>query len=275
MKNIVLLCTIVTFALGTVCMAQNPAVSATAQPFQFAVVSIHSDTPDIRMNVHFTPDGMSVDGQPVERFIEMAYGVQSDQISGLPAWAKTDHYSIRAKVDDADLPKWKATKKWPPGEQLIPPLQVLLAERFGFKAHDEMQVHSVYCLAVAKGGPKFHDATPGDTYAKGPKRPDGTPVGPHFASFGVGRFMMQDLKISQMVDFLSNQDLGFPIVDQTGLTGEYDLSLHFAPGNAPAPDSQEPSLFTALEEQLGLKLVLKKIPVETVVVDHIERPSPN
>ena len=275
MKNIVLLCTIVTLALGAVCVPQNPAVNATARPFQFAVVSIHPDTPDIRTNVHFMPDGISVDAEPVELIIEMAYGVQSDQISGLPAWAKTDHYSIRAKVDDADLPKWKATKKWPPGEQLIPPLQVLLAERFGFKAHDEMQVHSVYCLVVAKGGPKFHDATPGDTYAKGPKRPDGTPVGPHFASFGPDRFMMQDLKISQMVDFLSNRGLGFPIVDQTGLTGEYDLSLHFAPGNAPAPDSEEPSLFTALEEQLGLKLILKKIPVETVVVDHIERPSPN
>jgi bla regulator protein blaR1 len=262
-------------ATGIVCMGQNPAGDASASSLQFAVVSIHPDTPDTRMNVHFMPDGVSIDGEPVELIIQMAYGVQPDQISGLPSWAKTDHYSIRAKVDDADQAKWKAVKKWPPGKQYIPPLQGFLADRLNFKAHNEMQMHPVYCLVVAKNGPKFREATPGDTYANGIKDPKGVPRGSQSAMFGAGKWTMQGLEISQLVDYLSNQNLGYPIEDQTGLIGDYDLTLHFAPGNTPAPDSEEPSLFTALEEQLGLKLVLKKVPIKTVVVDHIDRPSPN
>jgi uncharacterized protein (TIGR03435 family) len=86
---------------------------------------------------------------------------------------------------------------------------------------------------------------------------------------------MQGQKIATLIFALSHQNLGYPVVDQTGLTGEYDLTLHWAPGNTPAPDSSEPPLFTALQEQLGLKLELKKVPIETIVVDHIDRPSPN
>lgn len=259
--------------VGLVCMGQGPARSGDAggPPIHFAVASIHPDPSDFSYTtsrsahdgIVFLPDGISMDGLPVELFIKQTFGVEADQITGLPAWARTDKYSIQAKVDDADAPRWNALSQ----EQTSPrtaALQDLLADRFNFKAHVEMQPHSVYCLVVAKNGPKFHASAPADGTSQHPE-----------SNFGRGKITMQDSQIATLIFALSHQGLGHPVVDQTGLTGEYDLTLHWAPGNMPPPDSSEPPLFTALQEQLGLKLELKNVPIETIVVDHIDRPSPN
>jgi uncharacterized protein (TIGR03435 family) len=270
--------------VGLVCMGQNPAPTGdtSTKPFYFDLVAIHQDPPDTNNflsrsapdGAQFLPDGVLLDRFPIQFVVQTAFGVPADQIVGLPPWAKTDRYTIQAKVDEADAPRWKASRPQP-GEQHIPALQALLADRFSFKAHIEMQNHPVYCLVVARHGPKFHEATPGDTYPNGEEKPDGTPVGRPSAEFSYGNVTMQGQKITTLIFALSHQNLGYPVVDQTGLTGEYDLTLHWAPGNMPAADSPDPPLFTALQEQLGLKIELKKVPIETIVVDHIDRPSPN
>jgi uncharacterized protein (TIGR03435 family) len=270
--------------VGLVCMGQNPAPTGDAgtKPFHFDLVSIHQDPPDTNNSLarsapdgaQYLPDGLLLHHFPIQFVVQSAFGVPADQIVGLPQWAKTDRYTIQAKVDEADAPRWKASGPQP-GDQHIPALQALLADRFSFKAHVEMLPRPVYCLVVANHGPKFHQATPGDTYPNGEKNRDGTPVGRPSANFSYGKVTMQGQKIATLIFALSHQNLGYPVVDQTGLTGEYDLTLHWAPGNTPAPDSSEPPLFTALQEQLGLKLELKKVPIETIVVDHIDRPSPN
>jgi bla regulator protein BlaR1 len=261
--------------VGLVCMGQGQAQSGDdgGPPIHFAVAAIHPDPPDDKYatgraapahdGIVFLPDGISMDGLPIELFIKQTFGVEADQITGLPAWAKTVKYSIQAKVDDADAPRWKALSR----EQTSPrtaALQGLLADRFNFKAHVEMQPHSVYCLVVAKNGPKFHASAPADGTSQH-----------HEANFGNGKITMQGSQIATLIFALSHQGLGHPVVDQTGLAGEYDLTLHFEPSNTPGADSTDPPLFTALQEQLGLKLEWKKAPLETIVVDHIDLPSPN
>jgi uncharacterized protein (TIGR03435 family) len=270
--------------VGLVCMGQNPAPTSdtSSNPFHFDLVSIHQDPPDTNNSLarsapdgaQYLPDGLLLHHFPIQFIVQTAFGVPADQIVGLPQWAKTDRYTIQAKVDEEDAPRWKASRPQP-GDQHIPALQALLADRFSFKAHVEMLPRPVYCLVVANHGPKFHEATPGDTYPNGEKNRDGTPVGRPSANFSYGKVTMQGQKIATLIFGLSHQNLGYPVVDQTGLTGEYDLTLHWAPGNIPASDSSEPPLLTALQEQLGLKLELKKVPIETIVVDHIDRPSPN
>lgn len=260
-------------AVGLVCMGQRPAPSGDTggPPIHFAVASIHPDPSDFSYTtsraahdgIVFLPDGISMDGLPVELFIRQAFGVEADQITGLPAWAMTDKYSIQAKVDGADAPRWNALSNEPSSTRTAV-LQGLLADRFNFKAHVEMQPYPVYCLVVAKNGPKFHATAPADGASQQPE-----------SNFGRGKITMQDSQIATLIFALSHQGLGHPVVDQTGLTGNYDLTLHFAPGNMPPADSADPPLFTALQEQLGLKLELKRVPIETIVVDHIERPSPN
>lgn len=266
--------------VGLVCMGQGPdhsgAADASGPPIHFAVVSIHPDPPDFRgMNLHYMEDGISINGEPVEFTVQQAFDVQSEQIAGLPAWAKTAKYAIQAKVDDADVTRWKALSMDDMGQRRAA-LRGLLADRFNFKAHVEMQKHPAYCLVVAKHGPKFHASTPGDAHSTGIKRPDGTPEGSHMFMIRPGSITVQGLPFAMFIKVLSTQaGLEYPIHDQTGLTGNYDITLHWAPGNIPDPNSSEPSLFTALQEQLGLKLVVKKVPIETIVVDHIDRPSPN
>jgi uncharacterized protein (TIGR03435 family) len=168
-------------------------------------------------------------------------------------------------------------------------LQPLLAERFKLKAHTETKQLPVYELIVAKGGPKLKEATPGDTYANGFKGPDGVGRG-GMMRMGRGQLTGQGVPITTLTNLLSQQ-LQRTVVDKTGLTGKYDLELNWTPEQGegglgpppgaaspqaePAPDATGPSIFTALQEQLGLKLQSTKGPVETLVIDHAEMPSEN
>ena len=186
-------------------------------------------------------------------------------------------------------------------------VQSMLADRFNLKVHHETKELSVYALVIAKNGPKL-------TSTKLPPLPPGVPsqselpppptpsrgVAPLTAPSGLpsmlvgrGRITATAVPMSQLTEALArNSELANrPIVNQTGLTGSYDFTLLWTPqGTAPAfggpgdgnqnpanavPDSSAPSLFTALEEQLGLKLESTKAPADVVVIDHIEEPSPN
>lgn len=251
--------------------AQSQAEQSDALPIHFEVVSIRQNLSSKgHMTFDALDDGVAITGAPVVFLVQQAFGVEADRILGLPAWTKTDFYDIQAKVDDADVSRWKALTI----SQSKVAFQALLATRFNLRTHPETRVHPVYSLVVAKNGRKFHEATPGDTYPNGLKKPDGSPLGPAVI-MGVGRITIQGGSIATLVKLLSNQDLGYPIEDRTGLTGQYDLTLQWTPGNLTTPGGPGPSLFTALEEQLGLKLEFDKKPVEMIVVDHIDRPSPN
>jgi uncharacterized protein (TIGR03435 family) len=170
-------------------------------------------------------------------------------------------------------------------------IQALLADRFKLTMHHETRELPEYVLVVAKNGPKIHEATPGDTYSNGLKLRDGTPGGPGLVQMSPGHVAAQATTMDFFIHVLQQQ-LGTTVVDQTGLTGKYDIILDWTPepnqvpggvpsaaqqgpGAAPVPDSPGPSVFTAIEEQLGLKLESQKGPVDVLVIDHVEPPSEN
>jgi uncharacterized protein (TIGR03435 family) len=170
-------------------------------------------------------------------------------------------------------------------------LQALLADQFKLTLHLEAKELPQYVLAVAENGPKLHKAKPGDTYPNGIKGPDGhSAAGLHLMSGGRGQLTGQGLSMDDLVRQLSGQ-LGQTVLDKTGLTDNYDFTLHWTPDDSrgttaggqqgghstPPPESSGTSIsiFTALQEQLGLKLESQTGPVEILVIDHVEAPSEN
>src|SRR5208282_231631 len=205
----------------------------------------------------------------------------------------SDRFDIDAKEPDAFA---EQLAKLPPDQRrgkLGLLIQSLLADRFALKVSHTSKELPIYALVVAKGGPKVPEAKPGDTYPNGIKRPDGRPVGgAGMMTMGPGQLTGQGVPITFLVQQLSQQ-LGRTVLDQTGLKGIYDLTLKWtpdqssggmfqgppgggpAPDNAPPPDTSGPSIFTAVQEQLGLKLESTKGPVEILIIDHVAQPSEN
>lgn len=215
--------------------------------------------------------------------IQTAFNVRDFQIAGAPAWIESTQYDIAAKTEsspsESGVPEKKINEltdeeRRSRGDRLRAMLQSLLAERFQMRVHRETKQLPVYLLVVAKGGIKLKISTnsSGDS---GGLRP--------------GRGFLAGNQVG--VPFLGqtlSQIVGRPILDRTGLNGKYDFELKWTPdqssangplgGAAPpllAADPDRPNIFTALQEQLGLKLDSSKGPVEVVVLDHIEKPSAN
>jgi uncharacterized protein (TIGR03435 family) len=184
--------------------------------------------------------------------IAMAFGVDSNKIEGKASWLDSESYDVVAKP---------AGDRVLSNAELRPLLQHLLQERFQLATHWEKKESSGYALVVAKGGAKLQPGQTGKT-AKTAKD------GPATA------FIMQDglvgpsLSMQTFAGMLSSP-LKQPVVDRTGITGNYDIRLRFAPEGS--TDSSLPSIFTAVQEQLGLKLEQQKVPIEILVIDHVEK----
>lgn len=180
--------------------------------------------------------------------IQMAYGVTWNQISGMEKLGK-NHYDISAKAEDGVVIT---------PETLKPRLRQLIEQRFKLATHRETKEFPGYALVVAKGGSKLRPAKKGST-AYGMVYPGGMRL-PNTSMDGLGTFLASPL--------------GRPVIDQTGIQGDYEIQLDCArDGDANSP---LPSIFTALQEQLGLKLEPRKVPVELLVIDRVETvPSEN
>jgi uncharacterized protein (TIGR03435 family) len=267
-------------------VAAQPDVTADFKVPAFDVVSVKPNKSDSGMiRVMSKPDGYSATNISLKMLVQGAYGIREDLISGAPSWADSARFDIDAKVAGSDV---DALKKLSPEQRRLV-LQPLLADRFKLKVHTETKQLPVYELVLAKGGSKLKEANPGDTYAKGIKGPDGVGRG-GMMRVGRGQLTAQAVPMTSLANLLSQQ-LHRTVIDKTGLTGKYDLELNWTPdqGSDPmfkgtdgspqradaAPDTSGPSIFTALQEQLGLKLQSAKGPVETLVIDHVEMPSEN
>jgi len=266
--------------------AAQPDVTADVKVPAFDVVSVKPNKSNSGMvRVMGKPDGYAASNVSLKMLIQGAYGIREDLISGAPSWADSARFDIDAKVAGSDI---DALKKLSPEQRRLL-LQPLLADRFKLKIHTETKQLPVYELVLAKGGSKLKEATAGDTYANGIKGPDGVGRG-GMMRFGPGQLTAQAVPLTTLANMLSQQ-LHRTVLDKTGLTGKYDLELTWTPeqgadpmfkgaegspqrGDA-APDSSGPSIFTALQEQLGLRLQSAKGPVETLVIDHVEMPSEN
>lgn len=262
-------------------LAQAQVLTAAALP-AYEVVSVKPNkTGSGNMQNRFTMDAYSATNISLPMLIMGAWRLKTDhQLSGLPGWASTATFDIEAKMDP-DLVA--ASKKLTPeerGVQLSLLMQSLLADRFGLKLHHETKEMQSYALVIAKGGTKLHEADPKNTYANGIKGPDGKSMAGMFM-VGNGQITAQAIAISTLTNNLAFQ-VDRQVIDQTGLKGKYDISLRYqdpqGDGGKPQDGSEAnpaPSIFTALQEQLGLKLESIKGPVDTIVVDHVEMPSEN
>jgi uncharacterized protein (TIGR03435 family) len=172
--------------------------------------------------------------------------VDQDYALSGPAWLNFEKYDIIAKVPP-DTPR----------EQVTLMLRALLAERFMLTLHREYKDLRVYALVVARGGPKVKPTTAAEGSF----------------TFRSGHIVCKALSMSEFANRLSGPvfKLGVPVVNLTGLTGIFDFALDWAPDDIRVDDPASPSLYTAFQEQLGLKLEASKAPVEVLIVDHVER----
>ena len=234
------------------------------KPHAYEVVSIKPSDPNSHgSGMRTMPDGFAWNNNPIASMVKDAYGVTIDsQIVGLPNWARQDGYDITAKTDPETTER---IKNLPPKEQWKEEgrmQQSILADRCQFKAHEETRVLPVYELVIAKSGLKMKDAPPEE---------------PGTETMSSDQMTVHAMSIDTIVVGFAGTD-GRLIVDKTGFEArKFDFELRWAEENnhATPSDDAAPSLFTALEEQLGLKLVPAKDPVKVLIVDHIERPSPN
>jgi uncharacterized protein (TIGR03435 family) len=219
----------------------------------------------------------------VRELIEIAYEVKDLQILGAPDWVNSERCSIDAKVEDSVAREEAKLSKEQQGERLHLRIRLLLADRFQLKVSRATKELPIFALVVAKGGPKFSAATPTQPVA-GSREPQAPPGGLTIGGGGGGQWIVKanGAPMSQLLFAFNgrSETAGRVIVDETGLTGTYTFTLHWTPESLSggATDSSDPSgvsLFTALQEQLGLKLEARKGPVEIIVIDHIERPSGN
>jgi len=291
------LATVLMYATPMRAQAQTQAAPATASTtgpkMEFEVATIKPNTSDIAPAAMTTDDGIDFRNVPLGILLGVAFGMSADRIIGGPAWFY-DRYDVQAKMDG---PVADALKKLNPIDRRATRqrmFQALLTERFKMVFHRDTKELPVYLMVVAKGGPKLQEAKPADG------SPDGI-VSTGTLQFGQGGLItFQAMPLSAFLQILSQQ-VGRNVLDKTGLTGRYNFTWEFnqgagaiggrggpqsaaggAPGGVnPAPssgasaDSEPPSIFTVLQEELGLKLDSGKGPVEVIVIDHIERPSGN
>jgi len=201
-----------------------------------------------------------------------AYGIPSAQIMGAPAWLNSERFDIVAKVDDATAERMKSFSDEQESNFLRQLVQQLLADRFKLVVHWETKEFPVYAIVVAKNGPKLKKSKDGGSTS---------------TFSGNGKLTAEGVtmeKLAQTLTGMTERELGRFVIDKTGIEGKYDLTLTWSPEDRPAAIANGaadntappgPSIFTAIQEQLGLKLESTKGPVQTLVIDHIEQPSEN
>jgi uncharacterized protein (TIGR03435 family) len=232
-------------------------MSKDAHP-SFDVATIRPADPNA-VNGNFIIGGhrIVIQNQTVGSLISFAFSLHPKQIVDGPAWLDTQGYDIVGQSETEGVPDLKQTQEM---------LQKLLISRFGLQFHREKRELSIYAIVVAKGGPRL---------AKSTASPDELPTqsGGRNGKEQTRRFTnnsMSDLALG-MVNFLDR-----PVVNETGLPGRYDFILKWTPDNAPVTEQGAvPGLFTAFQEQLGLKLEPKKGPADVLVISRCEKPSEN
>lgn len=282
--------TIVAFPIGFGMLhaLQAPAqlIHASSGPVPgFEVATIKpSDESGMQMYIQFAPTGFAGKHLTLNDLVKFAYGIRSDdQLVGMPSWARSTYFDVQAKESDADIEAAKSLGILERRDKLALMLQSLLAERFALKGTFETRELSVYALVVAKGGAKLKEVQP-DPFPPPGVQPSPTAHLPRLSSMDDGRVTATAFRMDEFSNWLSRFDeVGNRVVmNETGLTGSYDFVITGLQRRSKSPaasqeTTEEPStsIFTALQEQLGLKLEPRKAPVEVLVVEHAEPPSPN
>ena len=204
----------------------------------------------------------------VKTLVAAAYDLAPEAISGGPSWVDSDRWEILAKTPGDVRPT--------PVQQMSM-LRQLLSDRFGLSFHRQPKEFAIFALTVAPGGPKLKD-----TAISADATPEGPPLVAFVLSPTVVRLPAKYLSMPEFASLLQRSPLDRPVFDRTGLTGRYDFDLEFAPdeslwgGLLPRPEnSDKPGLIRAMQDQLGLNLESTRGPVDTIVIDRVDRPTPN
>ena len=245
------------------------AISQTASPARFEAATIRLHVADGRQGIDFVtqPGRLHVVNNPVANLIGNAYN--NHKLLGGPEWIESDRYDLEATAAGS-----------PNDKQVMQMLQILLADRFRLQIHPEQREETVYHLVVAKGGLRMEKKTNENCVRVDRTQPGEAPSNP------CGNNMMRR-KGNHLEWIVTNNDMqhmvgalgvnGHPVIDKTGVTGTFDLHVEFAdaqPDSDASVDPSVPSIFAALD-QLGLKLEPATGLVDVLVIDHIERPTPN
>jgi uncharacterized protein (TIGR03435 family) len=246
-----------------------PPMDANANP-SFEVATIKPSAPNQPgKGFGFRGDRFTTRNTNLNDLIAFAYGLHAKQIVDAPAWFGTDLYDIQGKPDTEGRPNQK---------QMQTMVQKLLADRCKLTFHHDKRELSVYVISVASGGPKMTKSTspPNDPSA--------------FFFRALGDLTVRNQTMKDFATWMQSGVMDKPVVDQTGLTDRYDFQLKWTPDESqfgqfrgtgavvpPPPDDPKapPSLYTAIQEQIGLKMGPAKLPDDVIVIDHVEKPSEN
>jgi bla regulator protein BlaR1 len=247
-------------ALTLLPAATAGAFQASDSTPQFEVASVKPADPNGRGQFQYLPGGtVVIRNVTVPLLIQQAFDVRDFQISGGPGWLNSLRYDITAKTTLANTGPIDLTL-------VRPRLQSLLADRFHLQLHHDTKVMSVYALVIAKNGPKL--------------TADNAPDPAGRMNRGVGHLQGVQVDMRFLTVWLTRL-VGRPVGDQTGLKGTYSFELNWVPdspqangvGDAAPVDTSGPSIFTAVQEQLGLRLERRDGPVDILVLDHVEKPA--
>jgi uncharacterized protein (TIGR03435 family) len=254
-----------------------------AQGKTFDVVSIRqniSQNGGGQMNLSPGPDGFRVERQQLMNLLLTAYttkagGLFLNNIENLPDWGKSERYDIDARIAAADHDAWLDPKNQPAMLQEM--LQAMLVDRFKLVVHSEMQEKPVYELVVAKGGAKFQETKPDEPRPAGSTLPGGGVMG----RGADGATHMYNMSMGTLAALLTSKS-DRTVLDKTGLAGRYSIDIHepaqmAAPSAAqegPSQEDQRPAVADALKG-VGLELKPAREQVEKLVIDHVDKPTPN
>jgi uncharacterized protein (TIGR03435 family) len=233
-------------------------------PPAFELATIEISRPEEHLSIQVRGNRFTTTDTSLIDLLAFSYGLHAHQITGGPSWMETEKYDVLAEPEGKDKPK---------SNQLKLMVQNLLADRFQLAVHRETKELSVYSILVGKNGSKL-PAVSSD--------PNASPG----VGFQLGAMTVKSATMADFAGFLQRYVMDRPVVDQTKIEGRYDFSLRWTPDEsqfpdrasqmtAPPGDADPPDLYTAIQQQLGLKLQAVKAPVDVIVVDHGERPSAN
>ena len=238
---------------------QQESTSAPTPAAAFDVVSVKpSDPKDLTIQWRTGKGSFTLTGASLKIIIENAYDLHDFQIEDAPAWIDSARFDIAAKMDPSTAqPASTPAEKDAEQKLLESRLQSILADRFRLRVHKGAKEMPVYGLVVAKGGPKLEPSTK------------------HTGCLTrQGQITCNNTSMDELASKLSQMESRI-VLDQTKLTGNYAITLKWTPEDTTEPNPDLPGLFTAIQEQLGLKLVPMKAPVATLIIDHVEAPSSN
>ena len=230
------------------------AQTRTAAQLEFEVASIKpSKSGASRFSIHTSHGRFTASNTNLLILITMAYHVKNYQLSKAPDWLNSERFDISAEAQpDTRSDEFPAM------------VRTLLLDRFKLAVHRETKVLPGYALVVAKTGSKLHESKIGESNVEGP-----------LFTGRRGNLASERITVAQLAETLSGYLQG-PVLDMTGMQGSFELHLEWTPEDTPPDLADKPSIFMAVQEQLGLKLEARKVPVEMLVIDHLEKvPSEN